>query len=68
MIINGISVKPGPDLPYPLAAHYTFHIGGNLFFIAGGFEHDYKTPSKKAFLMECTYLPTYFYLLMPGTV
>ena len=55
-IIDGISIEPGPDLPYPLAAHCIVHIGGNLFFIAGGFEHDYKTPSKKAFLMVSTVL------------
>jgi hypothetical protein len=50
MIIDGISVEAGPDLPFNLAGHCTVHIGGDLFFIAGGFQNDYKSPSKKVFI------------------
>ena len=45
-IIDGISVEAGPDLPFNLAGHCTVHIGGDLFLVAGGFQNDYKSPSK----------------------
>ena len=49
-IIDGISVEEGPDLPFNLAGHCTVHIGGDLFLVAGGFQNDYKSPSKKVFI------------------
>ena len=49
-IIDGISVEAGPDLPFNLAGHCTVHIGGDLFLVAGGFQNDYKSPSKKVFI------------------
>ena len=42
------AIKPGPNLPYPMAGHCTVYIGGNFFMFTGGFTLDSNSPISKA--------------------
>lgn len=49
-VVDGITLEKGPDMPFTLAGHCTAHVGGDVFFVAGGYQQDFKSTTTTTFL------------------